>query len=221
MYNLTSVRAVGNRDTVRDFVVEVIKPARLKPERLEARARPLLVQALDKGAEMGLRTLALRGLWRRRRRATSLLHRPRGTRRGDPRHRAVLAQTSTLAQALFDRLMTAEQRARFLPPFLAEQRYHLALAEHEAGSRCRAGIIYHRPQASARLSRRPRCRGRCWVVSGSKTGVAAHRWRRAVRRAGKRRRRRHRHLLVAARHPGLERDRDRDGHALASRRCAQ
>src|SRR5438128_568235 len=60
MYNLhLSPEQLQIRDTVRDFVVEVIKPLALKPERLEARARPLLVQALDKAAEMGLRTLAL------------------------------------------------------------------------------------------------------------------------------------------------------------------
>src|SRR2546430_17047251 len=60
MYNLhLSPEQLQIRDTVRDFVVEVIKPLALKPERLEARARPLLVQALDKAAQMGLRTLAL------------------------------------------------------------------------------------------------------------------------------------------------------------------
>src|SRR5262249_158229 len=47
------------RDTVRDFVAEVIKPFALKPERMEARARPLLVEALDQASQMGLRTLAL------------------------------------------------------------------------------------------------------------------------------------------------------------------
>jgi len=64
----------------------------------------------------------------------------------------VLAQTSTLAEALFDRLMTAEQRARFLPPFLADQRYHLALAEHEADRDSALGINYHRPQASGAVT---------------------------------------------------------------------
>ena len=39
---------------------------------------------------------------------------------GDPDVAAVLAQTSMLAHVLFDRLMTPEQRERFLPPFLAD-----------------------------------------------------------------------------------------------------
>src|SRR5258708_25437321 len=60
MYNLhLSPEQLQIRDTVRDFVAEVIKPHALRPERLEARARPLLVEALDQAAEMGLRTLAL------------------------------------------------------------------------------------------------------------------------------------------------------------------
>src|SRR5262249_47558692 len=91
---------------------------------------------------------------------------------GDPDVAAVLAQTSTLAQALFDRLMTAEQRARFLPPFLADQRYHLALAEHEADRDAALGINYHRPQTSGAPFRTTAVRaGDDWVVNGSKDGV--------------------------------------------------
>src|SRR6516164_10219072 len=60
MYSLhLSPEKLQIRDTVRDFVAEAIKPLALKPERLEARARPLLVEALDQAAQMGLRTLAL------------------------------------------------------------------------------------------------------------------------------------------------------------------
>src|SRR5216683_2773850 len=152
MYNLhLSPEQLQIRDTVRDFVAEVIKPHALRPERLEARARPLLVEALDQAAEMGLRTLAL------------------SEDRGGA---AVLAQTSTLAQALFDRLMTAEQRARFLPPFLANQRCHLALAEHEADRDAALGVNYHRPQASGAPFKTTALRaGDGWVVSGSKDGV--------------------------------------------------
>ena len=48
MYDLRlSPEQLQIRDTVRDFVVEVIKPLALKPERLEARARPLLVAVGD------------------------------------------------------------------------------------------------------------------------------------------------------------------------------
>src|SRR5262245_25765724 len=60
MYNLhLSPEQLQIRDTVRDFVADAIKPLALKPERLEAPARPLLVEALDQASQMGLRTLAL------------------------------------------------------------------------------------------------------------------------------------------------------------------
>jgi alkylation response protein AidB-like acyl-CoA dehydrogenase len=47
---------------------------------------------------------------------------------GDVGIAAVLAQTSTLAHALFDGAMTAEQRARYLPAFVADDGFHLAYA---------------------------------------------------------------------------------------------
>src|SRR6266404_206199 len=150
MYNLhLSPEQLQIRDTVRDFVVEVIKPLALKPERLEARARPLLVEALDQAAEMGLRTLALsedRGGAGADNLTCCIVTEELAA--GDPDLAAVLAQTSTLAHVLFDVLITQEQRARFLPAFLADHRHHLALAEHEAHRDTSLGINYHRPQAN-------------------------------------------------------------------------
>lgn len=174
MYDLhLSSEQLQIRDTVRDFVVEVIKPLALKPERLEARARPLLVEALDQAAEMGLRTLALseeQGGAGADNLTCCIVTEELAA--GDPDVAAVLAQTSTLAQALFDRLMTAEQRARFLPLFLADQRCHVALAEHEADRDVALGINYHRPQASGAPFKTTAVRaGDGWVVSGSKEGV--------------------------------------------------
>ena len=174
MYNLhLSPEQLQIRDTVRAFVTEVIKPLALKPERLEARARPLLVAALDQAAAMGLRTLALsedQGGAGADNLTCCIVTEELAA--GDPDVAAVLAQTSTLAQALFGRLMTAEQRARFLPPFLADQRYHLALAEHEADRDAALGINYHRPQASGAPFKTTAVRaGDGWVVNGSKDGV--------------------------------------------------
>src|SRR5437660_1042786 len=174
MYNLhLSPEQLQIRDTVRDFVVEVIKPLALKPERLEARARPLLVQALDKAAQMGLRTLALSedcGGAGADNLTCCIVTEELAA--GDPDVAAVLAQTSTLAQALFDRLMAAEQRARFLPAFLADQRYHLALAEHEADRDAALGINYHRPQTSHAPFKTAAVRaGDGWVVNGRKDRV--------------------------------------------------
>src|SRR5262245_65628052 len=60
MYDLRlSPEQLQIRDAVRDFVAEEIKPLALKPERMEARARPLLVEALDQASQMGVHTIAM------------------------------------------------------------------------------------------------------------------------------------------------------------------
>src|SRR5262249_37641337 len=150
MYSLhLSPEQLQIRDTVRDFVAQEIKPLALAPQQLEASARPILMQALDQASHIGLRTLALSeeaGGAGADNLTCCIVTVELAA--GDPDLAAVLAQTSTLAHVLFDRLMTAEQRARFLPPFLADQRYHVALADHEADRDAALGINYHRPQAS-------------------------------------------------------------------------
>ncbi len=91
---------------------------------------------------------------------------------GDADVAAVLGQTSTLARALFESLMTPEQRARFLPAFLADHRHHIALAEHEEGRDAILGINYHRPQASElRFSTAAVRTGDEWIVNGRKDRV--------------------------------------------------
>jgi alkylation response protein AidB-like acyl-CoA dehydrogenase len=174
MYSLhLSPEQLQIRDTVRDFVAEVIKPLALKPERLEAPARPLLVEALDKASQIGLRTLALseeQGGAGADHLTCCIVTEELAV--GDPDVAAVLAQTSTLAHALFDRLMTAEHRARFLPAFLADHRFHLALAEHEADHDAALGINYHRPQASDASFKTTAVRaGDAWVINGRKHHV--------------------------------------------------
>jgi alkylation response protein AidB-like acyl-CoA dehydrogenase len=174
MYNLhLSPEQLQIRDTVREFVAQEIKPSALKAERLEPRARPLLVQALDKASQIGLRTLALseeRGGAGADNLTCCLVTEELAV--GDPDIAAVLAQTSTLAHALFDRLMTEEQRARFLPAFLAEQRYHLALAEHEPDRDTALGINYRRPQASEPSCATAALRsGDIWIINGRKDRV--------------------------------------------------
>jgi len=174
MYNLhLSPEQLQSRDTVREFVAQEIKPLALKAERLEPRARPLLVEALDKASQIGLRTLALSeeaGGAGADNLTCCIVTEELAV--GDPDIAAVLAQTSTLAHALFDRLMTQEQCARFLPAFLAEQRYHLALAEHEPDRDTALGINYHRPQASdARFATAAVRAGDTWIINGRKDRV--------------------------------------------------
>src|SRR6266540_3284789 len=174
MYSLhLSPEQLQIRDTVREFVAQEIKPLALKAERLEPRARPLLVEALDKASQIGLRTLALSeeaGGAGADNLTCCIVTEELAV--GDPDIAAVLAQTSTLAHALFDRLMTEEQRARFLPAFLAEPRYHLALAEHEPDRDTALGINYHRPQASdARFATAALRSGDTWIITGRKHRV--------------------------------------------------
>jgi len=174
MYNLhISPEQLQIRDTVRDFLAQEIKPLALKPERLEAHRRPLLVEVLDKVSQLGLRTLALSeaaGGAGADNLTCCIVTEELAV--GDPDVAAVLGQTSTLAHVLFDQLMTDEQRARFLPPFLEDDRYHLALAEQEPDRDAALGINYCRPQAiEAGFNTAAVHAGDHWVINGRKDRV--------------------------------------------------
>ena len=173
MYNLhLTSEQLEFRDTVRDFVENEIKPAALHPDRLQPFEKPLLADLLDKAAQMGLRTLALSedaggagadGL------TSCIVMEELGT--GDVDLASVLGQTSALAHALFDRLMSSEQRKRFLPKFTGDDRYHLAFAGRDAGAS--AGWNYHRPMA-AESGANPVAvkQGNDWVITGTLPFVA-------------------------------------------------
>src|SRR5947208_7725567 len=174
MYSLhLSPEQLQIRDTVRDFVAQEIKPLALNPNRLEASARPLLVEALEQASRIGLRTFALSedaGGAGADNLTCCIVTEELAV--GDPDVAAVLAQTSILARALFDVLMTPEQRARFLPAFVAKHRYHIALAEHEDGRDSMLGINYHRPQASEPPFSTAAVRsGDEWIIQGRKDRV--------------------------------------------------
>src|SRR5882724_10518305 len=148
MYSLhLSPEQLEIRDTVRDFVADEIKPRAVEPVRLEARQRPLLMDVLDKASQLGLRTLALsEELGGAGADCLTCCIVTEELALGDPDVAAVLGETSMLAHVLFDGAMAGEQRARFLPAFLADDRYHLALAEHEPDNDTTLGIHYHRAQ---------------------------------------------------------------------------
>jgi len=174
MYSLhLSPEQLQIRDTVRDFVAREIKPLALEAARLEASARPLLLQAIAKASHIGLRTLALsEDLGGASADNLTCCIVTEELAVGDADVAAVLGQTSTLARALFESLMTAEQRARFLPAFLADHGYHVAFAEHEEGRDATLGINYHRPQASGpRFSTAAVRTGDEWIINGRKDRV--------------------------------------------------
>lgn len=160
------------RDTVREFVESEIKPAALKPDRLQPFEKPLLANLLDKAAQMGLRTLALSeeaggagadGL------TSCIVMEELGA--GDVDLAAVLGQTSALGHILFDRLMTPGQRSRFLPKFVEDDRYHLAFAGRDPGAA--AGWCYHRPLAAASGADPVAVKqGNDWAINGTLSFVA-------------------------------------------------
>ncbi|HSB48288.1 MAG TPA: acyl-CoA dehydrogenase family protein [Burkholderiales bacterium] len=172
MYDLTlTPEQLEFRATVRDFVEAEVKPAALNPKRLEPFEKPLLAGLLDKASQMGLRTLALAeeaggagadGL------TSCIVMEELGA--GDVDLAAVLARTATLAHVLFDRAMTPEQRARFLPEFIKDDHYHLACAGRDPGAD--AGWSYHRPLVESDAIPAAVKQGKEWVINGSLVFVA-------------------------------------------------
>jgi alkylation response protein AidB-like acyl-CoA dehydrogenase len=160
------------RETVRDFVENEVKPAALSPKRLEPFEKPLLSGVLDKASQMGLRALALSedaGGAGADVLTTCIVLEELGA--GDVDVAAVLGQTATLAPALFDRLMTAAQRARFLPGFIEDDRCHLAFAGRDPGAD--TGWSYHRPLAATPAGEPVALRqGGDWVINGAIAMVA-------------------------------------------------
>jgi alkylation response protein AidB-like acyl-CoA dehydrogenase len=175
MYNLhLSPEQLEIRDTVRDFVTQEVKPVALNPARLEPFEKPLLTELLGKASQMGLRTLALSeelGGAGADRLTCCIVTEELAV--GDPDIAAVLAQTSSLAHMMFDRLMTKTQRDRFLPQFMKDDGFHLAFAEHEPGGETALGIHYHRPAGTGSGIKATATRdGANWVINGVKDCVA-------------------------------------------------
>jgi alkylation response protein AidB-like acyl-CoA dehydrogenase len=132
------------RDTVRDFVTREIKPAILHPDRLQNSCGQLQHDLLDKAAAMGLRSLMLaeeRGGAGGDHLTACIVAEELAA--GDVGIAVTLAQTWTLAHYLFDQAMSQEQRGRFLPAFMEDDKYHLAYAGMQVDIERR--WRYHRP----------------------------------------------------------------------------
>lgn len=161
------------RDTVRDFVAGEIKPAILHPDALQGPAGQLRLDLLEKTAEMGLRAL--------------MLSEANGGAGGDHLTACIvaeelavgdvgiattLAETWMLAQYLFDQAMSPEQRARYLPKFIDDNRFHLAHAALPVDAD--GGWRYHRPYpdgAPAGIRAERQANGD-WVLDGVSGFVA-------------------------------------------------
>jgi len=160
------------RETVRDFVQREIRPIALQRDRLEDFDERFPWEALDQASRMGLRTMALsekNGGAGADNLTCCIVAEELAV--GDVGVSATLSQTSTLARVWFDRVMTPGQRERFLPPFLADDRYHLAFAGHEPDTDL--GWSYYRPPATTSGYKTTAVRdgNGDWVINGVKNFI--------------------------------------------------
>ena len=162
------------RTTVRDFVQREIKPIALERDRLENFDERFPWEVLDKASQMGLRPLALSeelGGTGADNLTSCIVTEELAV--GDVGIAATLGQTSALAHAWFDRAMTPEQRDRFLPQFLADDRFHLATAGHEPDTDL--GWRYHRPNVpdASYKTTAVRDSNGDWVINGVKNFITS------------------------------------------------
>jgi len=160
------------RDTVRDFVEHEVKPVVLHPDRLQELEWRLPLDLVDKAAQLGLRSLALAeeagGAGADTLTACIVFEELAA---GDAGIAVTLAETARLARAVFDGPVTPALRTRYLAPFLADDRFHLAHAG--AGPDAEAGWGYHRPAGvEPALGLSAARQGSDWVLNGEVRYVA-------------------------------------------------
>jgi alkylation response protein AidB-like acyl-CoA dehydrogenase len=162
------------RDSVRTFVRKEIKPIANERDRLEDFDRRFPWEALDKASELGLRTLLLStesggaGVD-----ALTFCIVVEELAAGDVGIAATLGQTAALAHVWFDRLLNDEQRARFLPQFVKDPRFHLSTAGHEPDTDI--GWRYHEPTVpnAAYKTTAVRARNGDWIINGVKNFITS------------------------------------------------
>jgi alkylation response protein AidB-like acyl-CoA dehydrogenase len=175
MYSLRlSPEQLEIRDMLREFVAAEILPVTRHPDYLEQEDRRVPAALLEQLSKLGLRALCLSeeagGSAGDTLTACIALEE---LAVGDADLAAVVAQTLALAPALFDKAMSAEQRSRFLPAFLDDSRYHLALAAREASEDRDFEWRYYRPfdRVARYATTARRDRSGDWIVNGAKTLV--------------------------------------------------
>jgi alkylation response protein AidB-like acyl-CoA dehydrogenase len=167
-----SAEQIEFRDTVRDFANDVIKPVTLKSDRLDLADRRLPMDVLDQASQMGLRALALSedlgGVGADNLTCCLVVEE---LAVGDTDVAAVLAETALLGRVLFN-AMSPAQREKFLQPFLSDDRYHLAHANHEPDADESLGVNYFRKDGSRhRVTAKATKDGSDWVINGVKDCV--------------------------------------------------
>ncbi|MBM3340532.1 MAG: hypothetical protein FJY56_00235 [Betaproteobacteria bacterium] len=144
MYDLTlTPEQLEMRDTLRDFAEREMKAAAIHPDRLQPFEKPVMADLLTKAAQLGIRTLALSeeaGGAGADNLTTCIVLEELAS--GEVDIATILGTTATLGRTLFDNLMNAEQKGKYLKSFVEDDNYHLAFA----GTTADAGLgwTYHR-----------------------------------------------------------------------------
>jgi len=159
------------RRTVRRFAEIEIKPIALTHDREEDFAKRFPWQVLVKAETLGLRTLALsedKGGSGADALTDCIVAEELAT--ADVGIATTLNHTSDLARLFFDHYMTDEQCDRFLPKFLSDERFHLAIAGHEPDTDL--GWAYHRPAIDSTGYRTTAVKhGDDWIINGTKNFI--------------------------------------------------
>lgn len=159
------------RRTVRQFAENEIKPIALTRDREEDFDKRFPWDVLAKADKLGLRTLSLsekNGGAGADALTDCIVAEELAV--ADVGVAATLNHTSDLARLFFDRCMTDKQRLRFLPRFLGDERFHLAIAGHEPDTDL--GWAYHRPNMEGTGYRTKAIRdGDDWIINGTKNFI--------------------------------------------------
>ena len=130
MFDLTlTPEQIEMRDTLRDFAEREMKAAAIHPDRLQPFEKPVMTNLLSGAAQLGIRTLALSedaGGAGADALTTCIVLEELAS--GEVDVATILGTTATLGHLLFDRLMSAEQKAMYFKSFVDDEDFHLAFA---------------------------------------------------------------------------------------------
>jgi hypothetical protein len=138
---------------------------------MEALDRSPMWGLLDKGSQLGLRTLRLPDeLGGASADALTAVIVSEELAAGDCDTAAILAETSAVARVLFGKAMSKAQRDKFLPEFVEDDRYHLAHAA--AAPETEIGVGYHLAATAPKATITAKAAGSDFVLDGTAAAVA-------------------------------------------------
>jgi len=167
MFNLQLTQEqIEFRDTVRDFVRDVVKPAILNPARLQELPLRFPTDILEETARLGLRSLRLSesaGGAGADELTSCMVLEELGA--GDAGVALMIGETARLGRILFDEAMTPAQCEMFLPMFLDDFSFHLSVAKPLPTSDL--GLGYYRPGPLSEPATVNAVRdGETWLLNG-------------------------------------------------------